>query len=55
MEGTIRILMADDYAAVQKRLRALIATKPGLELVAESRECRQGPGHVSGKVIITVR
>jgi NarL family two-component system response regulator LiaR len=36
MGNTIRILIADDHAIVREGLRALIATEPGLELVAEA-------------------
>jgi NarL family two-component system response regulator LiaR len=36
MVQKIRILIADDHAIVREGLRALIATEPGLELVAEA-------------------
>jgi two-component system, NarL family, response regulator LiaR len=36
MNETIRLLIADDHAIVREGLRALIATEPGLELVAEA-------------------
>ena len=36
MGDTIRLLIADDHAIVRAGLRALIATEPGLELVAEA-------------------
>lgn len=36
MGETIRLLIADDHAIVREGLRALIATEPGLELVAEA-------------------
>ena len=35
MSDAIRILIADDHAIVREGLRALLATEPGLELVAE--------------------
>lgn len=38
MSETIRILIADDHAIVREGLRALIATEPGLELVAEASD-----------------
>ena len=38
MGETIRLLIADDYAIVREGLRALIATEPGLELVAEASD-----------------
>ena len=38
MSERIRILIADDHAIVREGLRALIATEPGLELVAEAAE-----------------
>ena len=38
MDETIRILIADDHAIVREGLRALIATEPGLELVAEAAD-----------------
>lgn len=36
MDQKIRILIADDHAIVREGLRALFATEPGLELVAEA-------------------
>ncbi len=36
MSETIRLLIADDHAIVREGLRALIATEPGMELVAEA-------------------
>lgn len=36
MSETIRILIADDHAIVREGLRALFATEPGMELVAEA-------------------
>jgi len=36
MSEKIRILIADDHAIVREGLRALIATEPGLDLVAEA-------------------
>ena len=36
MSDTIRILIADDHAIVREGLRALFATEPGMELVAEA-------------------
>lgn len=36
MVQKIRIMIADDHAIVREGLRALIATEPGLELVAEA-------------------
>ena len=36
MSDMIRILIADDHAIVREGLRALIATEPGLQLVAEA-------------------
>src|SRR5512141_1836115 len=38
MSDSIRILFADDHAIVREGLRALIATEPGLELVAEASD-----------------
>lgn len=38
MGETIRLLIADDHAIVREGLRALIATEPGLELVAEASD-----------------
>jgi NarL family two-component system response regulator LiaR len=38
MSEHIRILIADDHAIVREGLRALIATEPGLELVAEASD-----------------
>lgn len=38
MSERIRILTADDHAIVREGLRALIATEPGLELVAEAAD-----------------
>lgn len=38
MSETIRILIADDHAIVREGLRALFATEPGLELVAEASD-----------------
>jgi len=38
MGETIRLLIADDHAIVREGLRALIATEPGLELVAEAAD-----------------
>ena len=38
MGELIRILIADDHAIVREGLRALIATEPGLELVAEAAD-----------------
>jgi len=38
MNETIRLLIADDHAIVREGLRALIATEPGLELVAEASD-----------------
>lgn len=38
MTETIRILIADDHAIVREGLRALFATEPGLELVAEAAD-----------------
>ncbi|HZJ24182.1 MAG TPA: response regulator transcription factor [Anaerolineales bacterium] len=38
MDETIRLLIADDHAIVREGLRALIATEPGLELVAEASD-----------------
>ena len=38
MGDTIRLLIADDHAIVRAGLRALIATEPGLELVAEASD-----------------
>jgi NarL family two-component system response regulator LiaR len=38
MSETIRLLIADDHAIVREGLRALIATEPGLELVAEASD-----------------
>jgi two-component system, NarL family, response regulator LiaR len=38
MQKSIRILIADDHAIVREGLRALIATEPGLELVAEASD-----------------
>ena len=38
MSETIRILIADDHAIVREGLRALIATEPGLQLVAEASD-----------------
>jgi NarL family two-component system response regulator LiaR len=38
MSGKIRILIADDHAIVREGLRALIATEPDLELVAEASD-----------------
>ncbi|HSL30283.1 MAG TPA: response regulator transcription factor [Anaerolineales bacterium] len=37
-DKTIRILIADDHAIVREGLRALLATEPGLELVAEATD-----------------
>ena len=48
MSEKIRILIADDHAIVREGLRALIATEPDLELVAEASDgLRQwiGPLH----------
>ena len=36
MAETIRILIADDHAIVRKGLRTLIASEPGMEVVAEA-------------------
>lgn len=38
MSEEIRILIADDHAIVREGLRALIATEPGLKLVAEAAD-----------------
>jgi NarL family two-component system response regulator LiaR len=38
MSERIKILIADDHAIVREGLRALIATEPGLELVAEAAD-----------------
>jgi NarL family two-component system response regulator LiaR len=38
MGETIRILIADDHAIVREGLRALLATEPDLELVAEAAD-----------------
>lgn len=38
MSETIRILIADDHAIVREGLRALFATEPNLELVAEAAD-----------------
>lgn len=38
MSEAIRILIADDHAIVREGLRALLATEPGLELVAEASD-----------------
>lgn len=38
MDEKIRLLIADDHAIVREGLRALIATEPGLELVAEASD-----------------
>lgn len=38
MTGKIRILIADDHAIVREGLRALLATEPDLELVAEATD-----------------
>lgn len=38
MTEKIRILIADDHAIVREGLRALLATEPGLELVAEATD-----------------
>jgi NarL family two-component system response regulator LiaR len=38
MGDNIRILIADDHAIVREGLRALLATEPGLELVAEASD-----------------
>jgi NarL family two-component system response regulator LiaR len=38
MGETIRLLIADDHAIVREGLRALIATEPGLELIAEASD-----------------
>lgn len=38
MTEKIRVLIADDHAIVREGLRALIATEPGLELVAEATD-----------------
>lgn len=38
MGETIRLLIADDHAIVREGLRALIATEPGFELVAEASD-----------------
>src|SRR5512138_3781180 len=38
MGETIRLLIADDHAIVREGLRALLATEPGLELVAEASD-----------------
>ncbi|MBI3967108.1 MAG: response regulator transcription factor [Chloroflexi bacterium] len=36
MAESIRVLIADDHAIVREGLRALLATEPGMELVAEA-------------------
>ena len=38
MSEAIRVLIADDHAIVREGLRALIATEPGLQLVAEASD-----------------
>ena len=38
MSESIRILIADDHAIVREGLRALIATEPGMQLVAEASD-----------------
>ena len=38
MSDLIRILIADDHAIVREGLRALIATEPGMQLVAEASD-----------------
>lgn len=47
MSETIRILIADDHAIVREGLRALIATEPGLELVAEASDGLEAVSKVS--------
>lgn len=38
MNDTIRVMIADDHAIVREGLRALIASEPGMELVAEAAD-----------------
>ena len=38
MNEVIRILIADDHAVVREGLRALIAAKPGMEVVGEAAD-----------------
>lgn len=47
MTENIRILMADDHAIVRQGLRALIATEPGLEMVAEASDGLEAVSKVS--------
>ena len=36
MDGSIRVLIADDHAIVRKGIRALLATEPDIEVVGEA-------------------
>lgn len=47
MTEKIRILIADDHAIVREGLRALIATEPGLDLVAEASDGLEAVSKVS--------
>jgi two-component system LytT family response regulator len=41
MNPTIRVIIADDEALARKKLRILLASEPGVHVVAESRDGRQ--------------
>jgi DNA-binding NarL/FixJ family response regulator len=38
MNGTIRVLVADNHAIVRKGIRALLATEPDMEVVGEAAD-----------------